>query len=405
MKSLLCISLLIFCTASHAQTADTTASYSLKLKGIEVTAQRRTTGSTTAYVIDRATLDHAQMVNLTGITSLLPGGKTVNATLMDDSRLALRSGTQEMGNAAFGTAIEVGGMRLDNNAMMDETLSASTRNISSANIGSVEVITGIASVEYGDVSNGIVRINPRHGLSPWIVEGAINPYTRQIALSKGIRHFNFSFEHANSFSNEPVNGGANAACYYLDRREVANAANHPEFMDFNQPYLQGLSRTVRIPYKEQGKLLVTTLTSSTYPEAIAGVYYTIGVHQRGCGLVFYDDPEYWSGKYIGRSSYNYVDQVAKKIKDVKQRDVTAEEIYSGTIDDDVKEAVEDLIIDEMALELAFEGSRFSDLCRASLHRGPQYLAERVAMRRGSEDSGLKAWLSNMNNWWLPIPEE
>ncbi len=201
MKSLLCISLLIFCTASHAQTADTTASYSLKLKGIEVTAQRRTTGSTTAYVIDRATLDHAQMVNLTGITSLLPGGKTVNATLMDDSRLALRSGTQEMGNAAFGTAIEVGGMRLDNNAMMDETLSASTRNISSANIGSVEVITGIASVEYGDVSNGIVRINPRHGLSPWIVEGAINPYTRQIALSKGIRHFNFSFEHANSFSN------------------------------------------------------------------------------------------------------------------------------------------------------------------------------------------------------------
>ena len=210
---------------------------------------------------------------------------------------------------------------------------------------------------------------------------------------------------ANSFSNEPVNGGANAACYYLDRREVANAANHPEFMDFNQPYLQGLSRTVRIPYKEQGKLLVTTLTSSTYPEAIAGVYYTIGVHQRGCGLVFYDDPEYWSGKYIGRSSYNYVDQVAKKIKDVKQRDVTAEEIYSGTIDDDVKEAVEDLIVDEMALELAFEGSRFSDLCRASLHRGPQYLAERVAMRRGSEDSGLKAWLSNMNNWWLPIPEE
>ncbi len=111
-----------------------------------------------------------------------------------------------------------------------------------------------------------------------------------------------------------------------------------------------------------------------------------------------------------RSSYSYTGQVAKKIKETKHKDVTAEDIYSGTIDDDVKDAVEDLIIDEMALELAFEGSRFSDLCRASMHRGPKYLADRVAKRYGSatgagEGSAFHTHLLDQNHWWLPIPEE
>ena len=144
---------------------------------------------------------------MSDISTLLPGGKTVNPSLTTDSRIALRSGSQEGGNASFGTAIEVDGVRLDNNAMTSETAGASTRSISASNIESVEIVTGIPSVEYGDLSNGVVKINTRRGKSPFIVEGKLTQHTRQIALNKGfdLGHnrgiLNASLEHARSFSD------------------------------------------------------------------------------------------------------------------------------------------------------------------------------------------------------------
>lgn len=183
------------------ETPDTLSSKSLKLPGVEVTAQRNTISGTTTYKMDRMTLDHAQIVNLSDITTLLPGGKTVNGNLTNDDRLMLRAGMQEKGNAAFGTAVVIDGMRLDNNAMMDETSSPSTRNIAASNIESIEIISGIASVEYGDLSNGMVKVNTRRGITPWHIETSVNPHTWQIGFNKGFKHFNVSFEHSKSSSD------------------------------------------------------------------------------------------------------------------------------------------------------------------------------------------------------------
>jgi hypothetical protein len=179
----------------------------LKLDEVTVVAKRKTDEATTSYVIDRTTLDNQQIINVSDITSLLPGGKTANPTLMSDPRISLRSSGSEKGNASFGTAIDIDGMRLDNNSTMGETLSASTRTVSSSNIESVEIITGIPSVEYGDLSNGVVKVSTRKGKSPFIIEGKLNQHTRQIAVNKGFDlngHagvLNMSLEHARSFSD------------------------------------------------------------------------------------------------------------------------------------------------------------------------------------------------------------
>ena len=71
----------------------------LKLDGVTVVAKRKQDEATTSYTIDRQTLDQQQLINLSDIQTLLPGGKTVNATLMSESRIGLRSGSKEKGGS------------------------------------------------------------------------------------------------------------------------------------------------------------------------------------------------------------------------------------------------------------------------------------------------------------------
>lgn len=177
----------------------------LQLQQVVVTAQRKTENATTSYIVDRQALDNQQIVNVSDIMTLLPGGKTVNSSLINDNRVALRAEGGEKGNAAFGTAVEVDGQRLQNNAELGETTGASTRSISSTNVASVEVVPGIPSVEYGDLTNGIVKVRTKRGHTPWEISLGTNPYTKQVAVSKGfdLRQgvLNASFEHTRSYSS------------------------------------------------------------------------------------------------------------------------------------------------------------------------------------------------------------
>ncbi len=157
----------------------------LKLESVIVTAKERTEAMSTSRTIGSQALAHLQMVDASDISSLLPGGKTVNPNLMNENPFSLRDGGSSAGNASFGTAVEVDGVRLSNNATMGAVTGVGTRNIASTNIESVEVITGVPSAEYGDISSGMVKLHTRKGRTPYMVTFTTNPRTKQFSASKG----------------------------------------------------------------------------------------------------------------------------------------------------------------------------------------------------------------------------
>ena len=213
----------------------------LAIEEVTVTAQRTKNEAASTYTLDRTALDHSQVLNVSDVSSLLPGGKTVNSSLTNDTRIQLRAeGSTELGNASFGTAVEIDGARISNNAATDETSGASMRNVSSSNIESVEIITGIPSVEYGDLSNGIVKVNTKKGKTPFVADFSTNPHTKQLAVSKGFDlkghagMLNLSFEHAKSYTDivSPY------TCY---KRNVADIKYSNTFLKNTRPLMFSFS--------------------------------------------------------------------------------------------------------------------------------------------------------------------
>ena len=159
---------------------------SLALDEVVVTAQKAKDGLGTSHSLGRDALNHLQLSNMTDVAALLPGGKTVNPDLTTENQFSLREGGSNLGNSAFGTAVEVDGVRIGNNASFGDMKGVDTRSVAVENIESIEVITGVPSAEYGDLNSGVVKINTRKGRTPTNVTFSINPRTYQASVSKGI---------------------------------------------------------------------------------------------------------------------------------------------------------------------------------------------------------------------------
>ena len=135
----------------------------------------------------------------------------------------------------------------------------------------------------------------------------------------------------------------------------------------------------------------------------------IGIHSRGSGFsernAYYALNDTCIARYLGRTVVE--DDVEKILGDISYQDSL--------------NYIADLVIDELALEFAWEGTRFGDLIRfaeaAKKDGDPKYydiLAKRVAGRalensvtyrsEGFQmDAKLYGDMSNEENWYLPLP--
>lgn len=191
---------------------------------------------------------------------------------------------------------------------------------------------------------------------------------------------------------------------YLKLAEAVNRMGHPDvaFAVLKDGWNHTLEEDTTYMTQEGIKFLKTTLPFLTPENRVVfddesetnGVSFgNQGIHARGAGFTM--------GNGSGYQFQNEIDKKLAQLGHAYPANATAED--SLRINQD---CVEDLLCDEMALELAWEGSRYGDLCRIARHKnidsywgtnyGSLWLRDKLAFKNLSID------LSNPENWFMPF---
>ncbi|MBQ0090839.1 MAG: TonB-dependent receptor, partial [Prevotellaceae bacterium] len=196
---------------------------SLALKNITVTAKEQKSGSVSK--IDMNAIQHLQPKSVEDLLQLVPGNVTKNPDLNSVGQAQIR----ELGSSstnALGTAVVVNGAPLSNDGNMQSLSTAKhgttiysydeqgttgrgvdLRIISPDNIESMEVIRGIPSVEYGNLTSGAIVISTKSGYTPFEAKAKIDPNSKMFYLGKGFDlknnngTFNLSADYSQSYND------------------------------------------------------------------------------------------------------------------------------------------------------------------------------------------------------------
>jgi hypothetical protein len=188
------------------------AASALQVEGITVTgdAVSRATGElTTATVIELEAVRHQTATSIRGVLDLVPGVEAVSPGLDDIQQIALRVaptsgatvgvvGTSSQSLAAFGTLIVLNDVPLSNNANLQAEGRGSEiyfttnagggidlREIPARTIERIEVIRGVPSARYGDLTQGAVVVETRAGAVDPELSVQVDERTAEVSMLAG----------------------------------------------------------------------------------------------------------------------------------------------------------------------------------------------------------------------------
>lgn len=192
------------------------------LNEVTVTAVE-TKGVTSSTRIGCDAIAHIQPSSFADLLELLPGGIAKDPVLGTPQLINLRSANSlsnsDYATSALGTRFMIDGRPVNNDANMQSTPAFSNygssyvnygtdmREISTEDIDNVEIVRGIASVKYGDLTSGLVNITRKRGGKDLHARFKSDMKSKLFYLGKG-------FEWGDDSDRRTINASAN----YLDSR-------------------------------------------------------------------------------------------------------------------------------------------------------------------------------------------
>lgn len=174
---------------------------SLKLKEVSVSA-REHKQSSTASSIGQSAIEHLQPSSMTDVLQLLPGNLLADSKLNTANQVSMRQAGTDA-NTALGTAVVMDGVPLSNDYNTQSFYGASSsetggskssvnggvdlRRLSTDHVQEVEVIRGIPSVKYGDLTSGAIVVKSKKGETPLTFRVKSDPLNKLLYAGKGFR--------------------------------------------------------------------------------------------------------------------------------------------------------------------------------------------------------------------------
>lgn len=217
----------------------------LRLEEVVVSAKKGNDYS--EIILGEEVINQVQSFSINEVLEQLPGQEITNFNLSEFKPIVFRSvkppriADDGFGNKSFGTAVVVDDIPISNNGNMQSYAGNSSspfspntigfgdssrdsfndyfpnpnfgvdlRQIATQNIENIEVVQGIPSAKYGDLTSGLIKIDQKAGHSPFQLYTSLRNGTTEYGLKKGVKlneklgFLNISLSYLNSNANPRV---------------------------------------------------------------------------------------------------------------------------------------------------------------------------------------------------------